>query len=74
MFSISLIFSQKPKKKKTKDRLPRRTDSDSDLCINGDEDYNSRGGGEHRNSIGRVSIRLVSDDRNIFLASYKNRD
>lgn len=51
----------------------RRTDSDSDICINGEEDFGSTSS-RHRNSVGRVSIRLVSDDRNIFLASYRNRD
>lgn len=62
----------------TQEGPTRRADSDSDLCIDRDEDdrtSNGRGAdsGIRRNSINRVSIRLVSDDRTIF-ASYKNRD
>ncbi|CAO1349778.1 unnamed protein product [Diamesa tonsa] len=45
----------------------RKLDSDSDLCI--DE---SNGSQARRNSISRVSIRL--EDRNSFMASYKNRE
>ncbi|EAT46039.1 AAEL002735-PA [Aedes aegypti] len=57
----------------TQEGPTRRADSDSDLCID-DDDRTSRGDGSiRRNSINRVSIRLVSDDRTIF-ASYKNRD
>ncbi|XP_063700085.1 sodium/hydrogen exchanger 7 isoform X3 [Culicoides brevitarsis] len=52
----------------------RRTgDSDSDLCIN-ESMSRSESGNVRRNSVGRVSIRLVSDDKNTFLASYKNRE
>jgi solute carrier family 9 (sodium/hydrogen exchanger), member 6/7 len=51
-----------------------RNDSDSDMH----DDINSHSGGTdggvRRNSINRVSIHLVSDDRNTILASYKNRD
>lgn len=74
----------------------RRSDSDSDICID-DENFgasstngngaagglNGGGGGSgsggsagmgpRRNSINRVSIRFVADDRSLF-ASYKNRD
>ncbi|KFB39174.1 AGAP008718-PA-like protein [Anopheles sinensis] len=62
----------------TQDGPTRRPDSDSDLCID-DDDRISRGGptegaSVRRNSINRVSIRLVSDDRNTIFASYKNRD
>ncbi|XP_053697055.1 sodium/hydrogen exchanger 7 isoform X2 [Sabethes cyaneus] len=57
----------------TQEGPTRRADSDSDLCID-EDDRTSRGDGTiRRNSITRVSIRLVSDDRTIF-ASYKNRD
>lgn len=56
----------------------RRSDSDSDLCLDDDDYRNSGSGGDgqriRRNSINRVSIRVVSDDRNTFFASYKNRD
>lgn len=63
-YRSSFIFKEGP---------TRRADSDSDLCID-DDDRTSRGDGSiRRNSINRVSIRLVSDDRTIF-ASYKNRD
>ena len=59
------------------DGVTRRLDSDSDLCID-DENRLNVGMGEasnvRRNSASRVSIRLVSDDRSSFLASYKNRD
>uniref|UniRef100_A0A182TG44 Cation/H+ exchanger transmembrane domain-containing protein n=1 Tax=Anopheles melas TaxID=34690 RepID=A0A182TG44_9DIPT len=61
----------------TQDGPTRRSDSDSDLCID-DDDRASRGGPAdgtgRRNSINRVSIRLVSDDRSTIFASYKNRD
>ncbi|XP_054745180.1 sodium/hydrogen exchanger 6 isoform X2 [Anastrepha obliqua] len=68
----------------------RRSDSDSDICID-DENFGasstngngaaganggsggSAGAGPRRNSINRVSIRFVADDRSLF-ASYKNRD
>uniref|UniRef100_A0A0A1X9G6 Sodium/hydrogen exchanger n=1 Tax=Zeugodacus cucurbitae TaxID=28588 RepID=A0A0A1X9G6_ZEUCU len=70
----------------------RRSDSDSDICID-DENFGasstngngaaggggsggsggSSGMGPRRNSINRVSIRFVADDRSLF-ASYKNRD
>uniref|UniRef100_A0A1Q3F8S1 Sodium/hydrogen exchanger n=2 Tax=Culex tarsalis TaxID=7177 RepID=A0A1Q3F8S1_CULTA len=57
----------------TQEGPTRRADSDSDLCID-EDDRTSRGDSSiRRNSINRVSIRLVSDDRTIF-ASYKNRD
>ncbi|GAB0098801.1 hypothetical protein DMENIID0001_146040 [Sergentomyia squamirostris] len=61
----------------TQNGVTRRTDSDSDLCIEEESNYRGPGGSEaqpRRNSISRVSIRLVSDERNNFLASYKNRD
>lgn len=55
-----------------------RVDSDSDIggpSHGGDTDFGSTsGGGGGRSSIGRVSIRLVSDDRNLFMATYKNRE
>uniref|UniRef100_A0A182F191 Sodium/hydrogen exchanger n=1 Tax=Anopheles albimanus TaxID=7167 RepID=A0A182F191_ANOAL len=61
----------------TQDGPTRRADSDSDLCID-EDDRASRGcppdGSGRRNSINRVSIRLVSDERNTIFASYKNRD
>jgi solute carrier family 9 (sodium/hydrogen exchanger), member 6/7 len=60
----------------TQDGVTRhRNDSDSDMH----DDINSPsggdgglGGGVRRNSMNRVSIHLVSDDRNTIL--YKNRD
>lgn len=62
----------------TQDSGMRRSDSDSDLCLDDDDYRNSGSGGDgqriRRNSINRVSIRVVSDDRNTFFASYKNRD
>lgn len=64
-----------------KEGQTRRADSDSDLCIDPDDDYRSSNGAgdsqsQHirRNSISRVSIRLVCDDRNEFLAKFKNRE
>lgn len=66
----------------------RHSDSDSDLCLNDTDDYcngsGSIGGGSVNNNIGtvdsrvrrssngRVSIRLVSDERSTILATYKN--
>lgn len=55
------------------ERTNRRADSDSDLCI---EDCNTstsnhEGDQQRRSSVGRVSIRLVSDSH---LATYKTRD
>lgn len=69
----------------------RHSDSDSDLCLNDNENYRSGSisgvsGGALNNNIGtldsrvrrssngRVSIRLVSDDQNTILATYKNVD
>lgn len=67
----------------------RHSDSDSDLCINDSDDYHPGGdnlGGNNNNNIGtvdsrvrrssngRVSIRLVSDERSTILATYKNID
>uniref|UniRef100_A0A1L8DUV5 Sodium/hydrogen exchanger n=2 Tax=Nyssomyia neivai TaxID=330878 RepID=A0A1L8DUV5_9DIPT len=61
----------------TQNGVTRRADSDSDLCIEDDTNYRNQGTSDppaRRNSISRVSIRLVSDERNTFLASYKTRD
>lgn len=66
----------------------RHSDSDSDLCINDNDDYRSGSisGGTLNNNIGtldsrvrrssngRVSIRLVSDEQSTILATYKNVD
>lgn len=66
----------------------RHSDSDSDLCLNDNDDYrmngsDSIGGGINNNTVdsrvrrssnGRVSIRLVSDERSTILATYKNID
>lgn len=66
----------------------RHSDSDSDLCLNDSDDYrtgsNAVGGNNNnigtvdsrvrRSSNGRVSIRLVSDERSTILATYKNVD
>lgn len=68
-----IIYFESHPSEMAQDAGVRRIDSDSDICINGDEDFGSTSS-RHRNSVGRVSIRLVSDDRNIFLASYRNRD
>lgn len=62
----------------------RHSDSDSDLCINDNDDYRSGSGSALNNNIGtldsrvrrssngRVSIRLVSDEQSTILATYKN--
>lgn len=68
----------------------RQSDSDSDLCLNGSDGYlgcsigvatgnennneNANDSRIRRSSNGRVSIRVVSDERSIFLATYRNRD
>uniref|UniRef100_A0A1A9WXG0 Cation/H+ exchanger transmembrane domain-containing protein n=1 Tax=Glossina brevipalpis TaxID=37001 RepID=A0A1A9WXG0_9MUSC len=70
----------------TQDGSLRRTDSDSDVCIDDDLSGRNRGGSggggsvtslpsgdARRNSINRVSIRFLTDDRSLF-ASYKNCD
>lgn len=65
----------------------RQSDSDSDLCLNSGDGYmgcssSTAPGADteavdsriRRSSNGRVSIRVVSDERSIFLATYRNRD
>lgn len=57
----------------------RRTDSDSDVCTEDNEDLGNIGGQigtatGRRNSISRVSIRYSADDHNRFFASYNNCD
>ncbi|XP_055296779.1 sodium/hydrogen exchanger 6 isoform X4 [Sitodiplosis mosellana] len=66
----------------------RHSDSDSDLCINDNDDYRSGSisgstlnnnigtldSRVRRSSNGRVSIRLVSDEQSTILATYKNVD
>lgn len=68
----------------------RHSDSDSDLCLNDTDDYCNGSGSVsgstinnnigtvdsrvRRSSNGRVSIRLVSDERSTILATYKNID
>lgn len=66
----------------------RHSDSDSDLCINDNDDYRSGSlsgstlnnnigtldSRVRRSSNGRVSIRLVSDQQSTILATYKNVD
>lgn len=72
---------------KTQDRTNiRHSDSDSDLCINDNDDYRSGSISGMNNNIGtldsrvrrssngRVSIRLVSDEQSTILATYKNVD
>lgn len=71
----------------TQDRTNiRHSDSDSDLCINDNDDYRSGSISGMNNNIGtldsrvrrssngRVSIRLVSDEQSTILATYKNVD
>lgn len=66
----------------------RHSDSDSDLCLNSSDGYmgcsssvppgavdtEATDSRIRRSSNGRVSIRVVSDERSIFLATYRNRD
>ncbi|XP_031627065.1 sodium/hydrogen exchanger 6 isoform X3 [Contarinia nasturtii] len=66
----------------------RHSDSDSDLCLNDNDDYRSGSisgstlnnnigtldSRVRRSSNGRVSIRLVSDEQSTIMATYKNVD